>query len=61
MPAPKSVYVKDLSTGKTRKFKSQFAADDFYGLKRGYMKDLKTKLGGRNKKFEITEVPKEEL
>ncbi len=33
MPAPKAVYVKDLSTGKTRKFKSQFAADDFYGLR----------------------------
>ncbi|WWT35011.1 hypothetical protein [Enterococcus phage BUCT630] len=61
MPAPKAVYVKDLATGKTRKFKSQFAADDFFGLKRGYMKDLKTKLGGRNKKFEIMEVPKEEL
>lgn len=61
MPAPVPVYVKDLATGKTRKFRSQFAADEFFGLKKGYMKDLKTKLGGRNKKFEIMEVPKEEL
>lgn len=60
MPAPKPVYVKDLSTGQTRKFKSQFSADEFYGKKRGYFKDVKTKLGGRNRSFEITEVPKEE-
>lgn len=59
MPAPKAVYVKDLSTGQTRKFKSQFAADDFYNKKRGYFKDIKTKLGGRNRHFEITEAPKE--
>ena len=59
MPAPKSIYVKDLSTGQTRKFKSQFAADEFYGKNRGYFKDVKTKLGGRNRHFEITEVPKE--
>lgn len=36
MPAPKEIVVKDLSTGQTRKFKSQFAADDFYGKKHGY-------------------------
>lgn len=59
MPAPVSVIVKDLATGQSRKFKSQFQADEFYGLKKGYMKDLKTKLGGRNRKFEIMEVPKE--
>ena len=60
MPAPKPVYVKDLSTGQTRKFKSQFQADEFYGKKRGYFKDIKTKLGGRNRHFEITEAPKED-
>lgn len=60
MPAPKPVYVKDLATGQTRKFKSQFAADDFYNKKRGYFKDIKTKLGGRNRHFEITEAPKED-
>ena len=60
MPAPKPVYVKDLETGQTRKFKSQFAADDFYNKKRGYFKDIKTKLGGRNRHFEITEAPKED-
>lgn len=60
MPAPKPVYVKDLATGQTRKFKSQFQADEFYGKKRGYFKDVKTKLGGRNRHFEITEAPKEE-
>lgn len=59
MPAPKPIIVKDLSTGQSRKFKSQFAADEFYGLKKGYMKDVRTKLGGRNKKFEVMEVPKE--
>lgn len=59
MPAAKPVLVKELSTGITRKFPSQFAADTFYNKKRGYMKDLKTKLGGRNKHFEITEVPKD--
>ena len=59
MPAPKPVLVKDLSTGQTRKFKSQFAADEFYGKKRGYFKYVKTKLGGRNRSFEITEAPKE--
>lgn len=60
MPAPKPVLVKDLQTGITRKFKSQFAADEFYLKKRGYFKDVKTKLGGRNKFYEITEAPKGE-
>lgn len=60
MPAPKPVYVKDLSTGQSRKFPSQFAADKFYGKKLGYFKDIKTKLGGRNRHFEITEAPKED-
>lgn len=60
MPAPKPVYVKDLATGQTRKFKSQFQADEFYGKNRGYFKDVKTKLGGRNRHFEITEAPKED-
>lgn len=60
MPAPVPIYVKDLATGQTRKFKSQFAADEFYGLKKGYMKDVKVKLGGRNRHYEVTEVPKEE-
>lgn len=60
MPAPKPVLVKELSTGITRKFRSQFAADEFYDKKRGYFKDVKTKLGGRNKQFEITEAPKGE-
>lgn len=59
MPAPKPIIVKDLATGQSRKFKSQFAADEFYGKNRGYFKDVKTKLGGRNRHFEITEVPKE--
>lgn len=59
MPAPKPVYVKDLATGQTRKFKSQFQADEFYGKNLGYFKDVKTKLGGRNRHFEITEAPKE--
>lgn len=36
MPAPKPIVVKDLATGQSRKFPSQFAADDFYGKKRGY-------------------------
>lgn len=36
MPAPKEIIVKDLATGQSRKFKSQFAADEFYGKKRGY-------------------------
>lgn len=36
MPAPKPIVVKDLATGQSRKFKSQFAADDFYGKNRGY-------------------------
>lgn len=60
MPAPKPVIVKDLATGQSRKFKSQFQADEFYGKKRGYFKDIKTKLGGRNRHYEIMEVPKEE-
>lgn len=60
MPAAKPVIVKDLSTGQSRKFKSQFQADEFYGKKRGYFKDVKTKLGGRNKFYEITEVPNKE-
>ena len=58
MPAPKPVYVKDLATGQTRKFKSQYAADDFYNKKRGYFKDVRTKLGGRNRHYEIIEAPK---
>lgn len=53
MPAPKKICIKDLYTGKTRVFKSQTEADDFYGKKRGYFKDVKTKLGGKNKKYEI--------
>lgn len=60
MPAPKPVIVKDLTTGQSRKFRSQFQADEFYGKKRGYFKDIKTKLGGRNRHYEIMEVPKEE-
>lgn len=59
MPAPKPVIVKDLATGQSRKFKSQFQADEFYGKKRGYFKDIKTKLGGRNRHYEIMEAPKE--
>lgn len=59
MPAPKPVIVKDLATGQSRKFNSQFAADDFYGKKRGYFKDVKTKLGGRNRHYEIMNIPKE--
>ena len=59
MPAPKPVIVKDLATGQSRKFKSQFQADEFYGKKRGYFKDIKTKLGGRNRHYEIMEMPKE--
>lgn len=59
MPAPKPVIVKDLATGQSRKFKSQFAADEFYGKKRGYFKDVKTKLGGRNRHYEIMNIPKE--
>lgn len=59
MPAPKPVIIKDLATGQSRKFKSQFAADEFYGKKRGYFKDVKTKLGGRNRHYEIIDVPKE--
>ncbi len=60
MPAPKPVIIKDLATGQSRKFKSQFQADEFYGKKRGYFKDVKTKLGGRNRHYEIMDVPKEE-
>ena len=60
MPAPVQIYVKDLATGQTRKFKSQFAADEFYGKTRGYFKDIKVKLGGRNRHYEVMEVPKEE-
>lgn len=59
MPAPKPVIVKDLQTGQSRKFKSQYAADDFYNKNRGYFKDIKTKLGGRNRHYEIIEAPKE--
>lgn len=59
MPAPKPVIIKDLATGQSRKFKSQFQADEFYGKKRGYFKDVKTKLGGRNRHYEIMDVPKE--
>lgn len=36
MPAAKPIYVKDLSTGKTRKFNSQSEADRFYNKKSGY-------------------------
>ena len=60
MPAPKPVYVKDLATGQTRKFKSQFQADEFYGKKRGYFIDVKTKLGGRNRHYEIIELTDEQ-
>jgi hypothetical protein len=60
MPAPKPVIVKDLATGQSRKFRSQFQADEFYGKKRGYFKDIKTKLGGRNRHYEIMEIPKED-
>lgn len=59
MPAPKPIIVKDLQTGHARQFKSQNAADNFYGKKLGYFKDVKTKLGGRNRLYEIIEVPKE--
>ena len=59
MPAPKPIIVKDLQTGVARQFKSQNAADNFYGKKLGYFKDVKTKLGGRNRLYEIIEVPKE--
>lgn len=59
MPAPKPVIVKDLQTGQSRKFKSQYAADDFYNKKRGYFKDIKTKLGGRNRHYEIIEASRE--
>ena len=63
MPAPKPIVVKDLATGQSRKFPSQFAADKFYGKKFGYFKDVRTKLGGRNRHYEIieiTEAPKED-
>lgn len=60
MPAPKPVIVKDLATGQSRKFRSQFQADEFYGKKRGYFKDIKTKLGGRNRHYEIMEISKED-
>ena len=53
MPAPKPIIVKDLQTGVARQFKSQYAADDFYNKKRGYFKDVRTKLGGRNRLYEI--------
>ena len=36
MPAVKPIFVKDLSTGKTRKFNSQSEADRFYNKKSGY-------------------------
>lgn len=60
MPAPKPIIVKDLQTGNARQFKSQYAADDFYNKKRGYFKDVRTKLGGRNRLYEIIEVPRED-
>lgn len=56
MPAPKPIYVKDLSTNRTRKFDSQSQADKFYNKKIGYFKDIKTKLGGKTKYFEVVEV-----
>lgn len=59
MPARKPIIVKDLQTGVARQFKSQNAADNFYGKKLGYFKDVRTKLGGRNRLYEIIEVPKE--
>lgn len=59
MPAPKPIFVKDLSTGKTRKFDSQTAADKFYNKKSGYFKDIKTKLGGKTRYFEVVEVKQE--
>ena len=59
MPAPKPIFVKDLSTGKTRKFDSQTVADNFYNKKSGYFKDIKTKLGGKTRYFEVVEVKQE--
>lgn len=59
MPAPIPIIVKDLQTGVSRQFKSQNAADNFYGKNLGYFKDVKVKLGGRNRLYEIIEVPKE--
>ena len=52
------VYVKELYTGKTRKFKCQRDADNFYGKKHGYMKDVRTKLNGKNKYYEVWLVQK---
>ncbi|WZP34227.1 hypothetical protein [Enterococcus phage vB_Efm3_KEN20] len=60
MGAPKPIIVKDLATGQSRKFKSQFAADEFYGKKFGYFKDVRTKLGGRNRHYEIIEMKDEQ-
>ena len=48
--------VKDLHTQQTRAFKSQTEADKFYNKKAGYFKDVRTKLGGRNRHYEIIEV-----
>ncbi|WZP35171.1 terminase small subunit [Enterococcus phage vB_Efs19_KEN07] len=56
IPAPKPIMVKDLHTQQTRAFKSQTEADKFYGKKSGYFKDVRTKLGGRNRHYEIIEV-----
>lgn len=53
MPAPKPLFVKDLRTQQVRKFRSQYAADEFYGRNRGYFKDVINKLGGSNRKFEV--------
>ena len=60
MPATKEIIVKDLATGQSRKFPSQFAADKFYGKKLGYFKDVRTKLGGRNRHYEIIEMKDEQ-
>lgn len=48
--------VKDLRTQQTRAFKSQTEADKFYGKKSGYFKDVKTKLSGKNRHYEIIEI-----
>lgn len=56
MPASKPIMVKDLRTQQTRVFKSQSEADRFYNKKSGYFKDVKTKLGGKNRHYEIIQV-----
>lgn len=56
MPAPNPIMVKDLRTQQTRVFKSQSEADRFYNKKSGYFKDVKTKLGGKNRHYEIIQL-----